>query len=927
MPKTNTTGSTKKAKKTPKAQPVIIGIDTEYEQDPTNPARNIVLSYQWCVVGPDGTRVTGIRHVYDGQRISFPHLVSDAIQDALNQKVLRTWPENLWVCAHYSAAEISMFSDRTNLSRKLSILRGTFVSLGAPLVLSHNVNGHKRTFRIRFIDTKLLSPAKKQSLADLGEAVGLSKISIAKTDIAAMGVFRQRDIAAFEAYAKRDAEVTALYVLKLMEYARQHNLLDGEKPPVTIGSMAVQAVIRSLTGQGIDTEDFLGASKRAVTQWIASDPNAKHRKIITKQMKVKYPGIETAFFMAKRAYVGGRNECFMFGPYRNGPYIDYDLRGAYPTAMAAIRVPDWANARQVRDGEVFPADALAVMRVRFTFPATVRFPVLACDGEGRGLIFPQSGETYAWAPEVAVALNLGATIEILEGYFVPWLDDRRPFATFIQEQTKIRKAAKTAQNTFGEMLAKETVNSAYGKTGQGLKNKSVFDTAKADTREIDPSVITCPFFAGLTTALVRAVLGEILNGLPLHSEVVNVITDGFLTNSTRDEVMAACKGPLATLFAQWRELVAGQPEDIIEVKGETPGICGVRTRLHFSLDGGNSVSEDDDTEDPAEPGNIVANVGVKFDAEDFEGCAGELEIKQRRSELLVDLFANRQPGQTRSMKRLRNARDIYDAPDCDITIDARDQKLNMEFDFKRQIDIISSGLVGGTPHLAFTTKPWATIDEFNAFRDKIDGSAFVLKAAEDLPNLEKLSQHKSHNPSPGKRRPARKQGEGRRALTTRQAQQIAASKAGTPRHLAAKLTAAGIPTDAARIRQHRKDAARRDVKATELPAATSVLDVHHRLANALPDHDGAGLPPDAQVEFKELRLQIAREADTLSSAAGVSVLGMVVPVTASDGSGDVRLLAAFTQKGETQPLEVREVRDFAKQRRDELAGSTDNKSN
>lgn len=106
-----------------------------------------------------------------------------------------------------------------------------------------------------------------------------------------------------------------------------------------------------------------------------------------------------------------------------------------------------------------------------------------------------------------------------------------------------------------------------------------------------------------------------------------------------------------------------------------------------------------------------------------------------------------------------------------------------------------------------------------------------------------------------------------------------------------------------------------------------MLDVHHRLANALPDHDGAGLPPDAQVQFRELRLAVIQEAGLLASAAGVSVLGQVVPVTASDGSGDVRLQAAFTRKGETTALEVREVRDFAKLRRGELEDSVDNKSN
>ena len=84
------------------------------------------------------------------------------------------------------------------------------------------------------------------------------------------------------------------------------------------------------------------------------------------------------------------------------------------------------------------------------------------------------------------------------------------------------------------------------------------------------------------------------------------------------------------------------------------------------------------------------------------------------------------------------------------------------------------------------------------------------------------------------------------------------------------------------------------------------------------------------MQFNELRLAVAQEAGLLSSAAGLYVLGQVVPVTASDGSGDVRLQAAFTAKGETTPLEVREVRearDFAKLRMVELDNSVDNDSN
>lgn len=927
MPKNKAPKASASRRKKPFLPPILVGIDTEYQQDPTNSSRNMVLSYQWCIRGFDGSTTSGILHVYDGKRIPFVHLLTEAVKDALAKGVLKVWPDNLWVFAHYSAAEISMFSDRAYLMRKLSLQRGSFVTREKPLFLSKSIGGHKRLFIVRLADTKHLSPAKKQSLSDLGEVVGLPKLNIEKADIEAMGAFRERDLQTFEEYAKRDAEVALRYGVKILEYADRCGIARNNRPPLTLGSMGVDNTILSLRQQGIRPGEFFGVSRKETKRMIEASRGGRYKKVVHCAYQELYPEANGVFDAALRGYVGARNECFMFGPWRNGPYTDYDLRGAYPTSMAAIRMPDWKNTRRLFDGDEFAPDSLVVAYIEFEFPKSVRFPVFACDGKDRGLIFPRTGKTYAWGPELFVAKNLGARIEIKEGFIIPWLDQRRPFAAFVQEQTAARRKAEAEGNALDALLAKEMVNSAYGKTGQGLKNKSVFNTMTNETEKTGPSPITCPPYAGFTTGTNRALLAEILNRIPRTREVINVITDGFLTNATRSEVDEACRGELAILFGQWRAIVAGKPESIIEEKGSTPGICGVRTRLHFSLDGGSSVAEDDENEDPAEPGNIVANVGIKFEAEDFEDCPDEKAKKVKRSQLLEELFANRKPGQKRVMKRLRNGRDIYDDPNCDITFEISEHKLSMEYDFKRQVDVISLGHVGGREHLSFTTKPWDSVEEFNAFRDKIDGAAFVLKTEADLSQIDQILQHQNHQPSVGKRRPTRKQGEGRRAMATRQAQQIAATKTGTPKQIASKLTAAGIQTDAKQVNQYRKDAARRNPSAKELEASTSVLDVHHRLANALPDHDGEGLPPDAQVEFRELRLAVTQEAGLLSSAAGVSVLGQVVPVTASDGSGGIRLKAAFTAEGETTPLEVRQVRDFAKLRRDEFDESVDNESN
>ena len=67
------------------------------------------------------------------------------------------------------------------------------------------------------------------------------------------------------------------------------------------------------------------------------------------------------------SYHGGRNEAYAVG-YHTGLLTDIDLRGAYTTAMVAIRYPDWDRLAATTDlGVLAQPDALSVARVRFAF--------------------------------------------------------------------------------------------------------------------------------------------------------------------------------------------------------------------------------------------------------------------------------------------------------------------------------------------------------------------------------------------------------------------------------------------------------------------------------------------------------------------------------------------------------------------------------
>ena len=143
-------------------------------------------------------------------------------------------------------------------------------------------------------------------------------------------------------------------------------------------------------------------------------------------------------------------------------FREFDLKAAYATAMASLGIPDYQAARSTCDPGDFKSDALGYACLRFQFPPETRFPCLpVVSANEHGLIYPLSGETYATAPEIALALYLGAEIEILQGVIIPWLDrSPQPFEMVIKEFDARRKLhpSGTMQNALYKFLG----NSLYG---------------------------------------------------------------------------------------------------------------------------------------------------------------------------------------------------------------------------------------------------------------------------------------------------------------------------------------------------------------------------------------------------------------------------------------------------------------------------------
>jgi len=131
------------------------------------------------------------------------------------------------------------------------------------------------------------------------------------------------------------------------------------------------------------------------------------------------------------SYHGGRNESYIYGLIQ-GVFYDYDLPGAYPTAMSLLNYPDW-NKIEVFSSidtkyflekyELSLIKSYTALKINFKFPETVRFPNLPVRLDKNSIIYPLTGTSFCTGLEFLLAHRLGCEIEIIGGVFIPFISD------------------------------------------------------------------------------------------------------------------------------------------------------------------------------------------------------------------------------------------------------------------------------------------------------------------------------------------------------------------------------------------------------------------------------------------------------------------------------------------------------------------------
>jgi len=330
----------------------------------------------------------------------------------------------------------------------------------------------------------------------------------------------------------------------------------------------------------------------------------------------------------------------------------------------------------------------------------------------RGLVYPMSGETCATSPKIALAMRLGAEIQILHGVVIPWilpgLNRLKPFEGVISELTNRRR--QHPDGSFENAMYKDLGNSLYGKTVQGVRGKKAYNT-KTDTHEpIGKSKITNIFIGAYVTGLVRALLSA---GVPRHYIIVSATTDSIITNCPQDEI--PMNGPVARFMGRVRQRLAeldtsGRTKpDLLDVKSHTARLLSWRTRGIATLE-------------PVPGGKIkLAKGGVKAPVSGY-AAQNDWFVTEVLTSAPGGKVKSRDPMPFTTAHRLA----------ADHRFVQVEKAANFEYDHKRKI-VSPTAMpipVPGEPdrtveHLAAATVPWRTVAEFNENRELFEQWRFA----------------------------------------------------------------------------------------------------------------------------------------------------------------------------------------------------------
>lgn len=738
--------------------PVFVGFDCEWKY--VAKGRNALLSVQFYMIGPTGERYGKVIEFFGRRAVQDRPALSEALSELLDEAeaacVFEEWPCELVFCGHFTRGDISVFRDFKAFRHQLQAVNGTFATTAAPAELKLPLKDEQvarlkhryryvvgddfdpRLLSVRLVDSARLAPPGT-ALSKIGDWLGVPKIKLPpgfrKSEIDRLQRERPE---LFRAYGLRDAEIAVLFVLWVFWFCDRYLGIKGLS--ATASALSVRLVQMCMRRDGVHPDVALNFEKVRRWRWNETTGRPVSK---TQRMPTRVRRWFEAFFAD--VYMGGRNECYWFGPtpmpQPSHRLFDHDLAACYVVSLAGIMCLDYDRIEITRDVARFIGHVAGYAEVEFRFPEGTRFPCLAVMMEKYGLWYPLSGVALATAPEIELAVNMGAQIKIRFGIVIPWKDRAAVFAESAprlrQSETRtkgddapwLEPEGKVFVPTLGMRFPPESHgdvgyrpfesgaiytramrlkfdkkslphqfmklvgNGVYGKTGQGFKGKRSLDMADLRYEAIQPSGISEPAVAALVSGFARAVLGEILWKLPPGAQVVSATTDGLLVDTEKLDL----SGVMCQRFQALVDRIAPGTA-MTELKHVIGQAVAAKTRLQLT---GLAI-------EGQEP--VVAKGGIKVPLDSADGDEEkerELMQPENQNRYMLSLLVNRERGQTIVRPSMMSLADMalneWDLQTVDTVV-----RLNMEYDFKRRpVDARMVRIESlGVEHLAFDTVPW-----------------------------------------------------------------------------------------------------------------------------------------------------------------------------------------------------------------------------
>lgn len=173
-----------------------------------------------------------------------------------------------------------------------------------------------------------------------------------------------------------------------------------------------------------------------------------------------------AKLLGMRGAWGGHAEVFKRGRF-NKNISEYDIRKAYSNSAISLKeMPckgSWKSLRKITTISKYKS---GFARIIFKFPDKVRFPcfpVFVDHTHSKCMLYPLQGESYCTFDEIRIGLELGAEIQLIEGF--GYKTGTSAVSDFCQWTLEKGSTAKGAAKVMYKLLG----NSLIGKMAQNLK--------------------------------------------------------------------------------------------------------------------------------------------------------------------------------------------------------------------------------------------------------------------------------------------------------------------------------------------------------------------------------------------------------------------------------------------------------------------------